>query len=84
MAHWMGLEGGDDDRAPFVRAALHGAIDHRLMAQMEAVEIAQREDRTAQFFGDRLVEGQALHRDGGLAAIVPESTPLTRRGRFHR
>jgi hypothetical protein len=45
-----------------VRAARHRPRDHRLMAKVKTVEIAQREDRTAQGFGDRLVKGQALHR----------------------
>ena len=57
----MRIEGRDDHRPALVRAARHRSPDHRLVAEVEAVEIAQRHDRAAQGFGDRLVEGQALH-----------------------
>ena len=67
MAHRMRIEGGDDDRPALVRAALHGAADHRLVAEVKAVEIAERDDRAAKGVGDRLVEGQALHGRRGLA-----------------
>ncbi len=61
VAHGMRVEGGDDYRPPLVRAALHRPPDHRLVAEMEAIEIAQRDDRAAQGIRDRLVVEQALH-----------------------
>ena len=60
----MRVEGGDDHRPPLVRAALHRPPDHRLVAEVEAVEIAERDDRAAKRVGDRLVEAQALHACG--------------------
>ena len=44
QAHRVGVEGGDDDRPALVKAALDGAPDHRLVAEVEAVEIAERDD----------------------------------------
>jgi hypothetical protein len=61
VADWMGIEGSDDHRPPLVRAALHGSPDHRLVAKMEAIEIAKRDDRAAKLLRDRLVMEQALH-----------------------
>ena len=60
----MGVEGGDDRRSALVEGALDRAADHRLMATVEAVEIAQRDDRAAERFGYRRGEAQALHRIG--------------------
>ena len=64
VAHRMRVEGRDDHRPPLVRAALHRAPDHRLVAEVEAVEIAQRDDRAAKLLRDRLVVEQALHQIG--------------------
>ena len=47
-AHRVRVEGGDDHRAPLVVAAGDGAADHRLVAEVEAVEIAERDDCSAQ------------------------------------
>src|SRR5690606_19111949 len=49
------------DGPAFVRPTLHCAPDHGLVAEMEAVEIAERDHRAAKRLRDRLVEGQALH-----------------------
>jgi hypothetical protein len=43
-------------------AARDSATDDRLVAKVETVEIAERDDRAAQGLGNGLVEGQALHR----------------------
>ena len=48
MADRVRVEGGDDHRPPLVRAALHRAPDDRLVAEMEAVEIAERHHGAAQ------------------------------------
>ena len=61
MVHRMRIEGRDDHRPPLMRAALHRSPDHRLVAEVKAVEIAQRDDRAAQGFRDWLVVEQALH-----------------------
>jgi hypothetical protein len=47
-----------------VEGALDGSPDHRLVAAVEAVEIAQRDDRAAKRVRDRRGEAQALHRIG--------------------
>ena len=44
-----------------MRAALHRPPDHRLVAQVKAVEIAERNHRAAKRVRDRLVVEQALH-----------------------
>ena len=51
MADRVGVEGGDDDRPALVRAALHRAADHGLVAEVKAVEIAERDDRAAKASG---------------------------------
>ena len=40
----MRVEGGDGDRAPLVEAALDRSPHHRLVAEMESVEIAECDD----------------------------------------
>ena len=52
MAHRMRIEGGDDGRTAFRARPGHRLADHRLMAQVEPVEIAQRDDRAAQVCGN--------------------------------
>jgi len=44
-----------------VCAALNRTPDHRLVAKVESIEIAQRKTGAAQSLWDWLVEGQALH-----------------------
>jgi hypothetical protein len=44
-----------------VKAALHRAPDHRLVAEVESVEIAKGEDAPLQLVGDAAVESEALH-----------------------
>ena len=44
-----------------VEAALDCSPDHRLVAKMEAIEIAEGDDCPAQGFGDPTGEAQALH-----------------------
>ena len=61
MSYRMGIEGGDDHRPLLMRAARDRPPDHGLVAEVEAVEIAERDDRAAKRVGNRLVEGQALH-----------------------
>ena len=60
--HRVGVEGGDDDRPPLVEPARDRPPDHRLVAEMEAVEIAEGEDAAPELFRDSAVEGQPLHR----------------------
>ena len=55
------IEGGDDHRPPLVEAARDRPPDHRLVAEMEAVEIAERDDAPLEAVGDAAGEGQALH-----------------------
>ena len=45
MADRMRIEGRDNRRAAFSLRPLHGFADDRLMAAMESIEIAQRENR---------------------------------------
>ena len=60
-AHRVRVEGGDDHRAALMKAALDRAPDHRLVAEMKAIEIAERDDASPQAFGDAAGECQALH-----------------------
>jgi hypothetical protein len=55
-------EGADDHRAAFMVAAGDGAADHGLMAEVEAVEIAEREDGSAQMVRNAGFKAQPLHR----------------------
>ncbi len=61
VADRVRIEGRDDDRPPLMRAALYCSPDHRLVAEVKAVEIAKRDDRAAKLVGYRLVVEQALH-----------------------
>ncbi len=45
VAHRVRVEGGDDRRPPLVGPRCDRAADHRLVAEVEAVEIAERDDR---------------------------------------
>jgi hypothetical protein len=49
VADGVRVEGGNDDRAAFVMPACDGAADHGLVAEVKAVEIAERDDAPAQF-----------------------------------
>ena len=60
-AHRVRVEGGDDDRPPLVVAARDRAPDDRLVAEVEAVEIAERDDAAAKRVGHAAIEGQPLH-----------------------
>ena len=60
-AHRVRVEGGDDHRPPLVKCARDGAADHRLVAEMESVEIAECDDAPLETVGDAAGEGQALH-----------------------
>ena len=51
MAHRMRVEGGDDRGAAFFARPANRLARHRLVAEVETVEIAQRDDRAAQAFG---------------------------------
>ena len=62
------VEGGDDHRPPLVETARDRPPDHRLVAEVEAVEIAERDDAPLEAFGDSAVEGQPLHRARALSA----------------
>jgi hypothetical protein len=44
-----------------VERALDRAPDHRLVAQMESVEIAEGDDAPVEAIRDAAVEGEALH-----------------------
>ena len=71
MAHWVRVESGDDHRPPKVEAERNRPADHRLVAEMEAVEIAERDDRAAKLFRDRLVVVQPLHWRRSIGASRP-------------
>ena len=60
--NWCSDGMADDDRSPLVGPALHRSADHRLVAKVETVEIAERDDRSAKLVWDRLVVEQSLHR----------------------
>ena len=70
-AHRMRVEGRDDHRPPLVMAAGDRSADHRLVAQVEAVEIAERDDCAAEAIGYGLVEGQPLHCAGAVSGAPP-------------
>ena len=57
----MRVEGGDDRRPPLMEGARDRPPDHRLVAEVESVEIAERDDAPREAVGDAAVEGQALH-----------------------
>jgi hypothetical protein len=51
----MRLEGGDDRRAALVEGPRHRPSDHRLVAEMESVEIAEGDDAPLEIIGDAAV-----------------------------
>ena len=57
----MRVEGGDDHRPPLMERARDSAGDHRLVAEVESVEIAEGEDAPLEALGNAPGEGQALH-----------------------
>jgi hypothetical protein len=57
----MRVEGGDNYRPPLVEGAGDGAPHDRLVAEMESVEIAERDDAPLKVVGDPAVEGEPLH-----------------------
>src|SRR3546814_14384959 len=57
----MRVEGRDDARPPIVLRMLDGAADDRLVAGVEAVPIAERDDAAAQGVGDAIVAIAADH-----------------------
>ncbi len=60
----MRLEGGDDYRPALVETHRDRAADHRLVAEVEAVEIAERDHAPAKAVRQGLAVRQALHRSG--------------------
>ena len=65
------IERGDDHRPPLVESALDRAPDHRLVAEVESVEIAEGDDAPLEVRGDAAIEGQALHCSRPLSALPP-------------
>ena len=63
MADRVRVEGGDDGRPPLVEAARQGPRHHRLVAEMESIEVAEGDDASPQGLGDAAGEGQPLHCD---------------------
>jgi len=57
----MRLERRDDYRAALMEGALDGAVHHRLVAEMETVEIAECDDAPLQIVGDAAGESEPLH-----------------------
>ena len=55
------IEGGDDHRPALVKCARDRAADHRLVAEMESVEIAEGDDAPLELIGDAAGEGEPLH-----------------------
>ena len=78
----MRIEGRNDHRPSLVRSALDRSPDHRLVAEVEAVEIAQRNNGAAHGVGDRLIVGQALQLGQGLTGLNCKSRRLTRQARI--
>ena len=62
IAHRMGIEGGDQRRPALGAGAIDGAADHRLVALVKSVEIAERDDAAAKMGRNRRAPVQALHR----------------------
>ncbi len=63
------VEGGDDDRPPLMEAARDRAAHHRLVAEVESVEIAERENAPLQLIGDPAGEGKPLHWRASLSGL---------------
>ena len=61
IAHRVGIEGGDDAGTAFSPRPCQRLADHGLMAEMEAIEIAQRDDGAPQAFGHRFTVVEANH-----------------------
>ena len=66
MAHRMRIERGDDCRAALVLRPAHRFADDCLVAEVESVEITQREDRAVQGGRERLSVIDANHLGHGL------------------
>ena len=62
VPHRMRIEGCHDHGLAQVEAERDRAAHHRLVAEVETVEIAEREDRAAKLIGNDLVVVQPLHR----------------------
>ncbi len=62
VPHRMRIEGRDDHRLPHMEAHGDRPAHHRLVAEVEAVEVAERDDRAAKLIGNGLVVVQPLHR----------------------
>jgi hypothetical protein len=67
------VEGGDDHRPALVMTAGDGAADDRLMPEVEAVKIAQRQDGAAKGLRDVVVEGEAVHWGVAVSARITDS-----------
>ncbi len=63
MAHRVRVEGRDDRRAALGLRPLDRLAHHRLVAEMEPVEIAERDHRAAQLVRHRLADGRASSGD---------------------
>jgi hypothetical protein len=61
VADRVRVECGDDHRPPLVEGARDGASHDCLVAEVEAVEIAEGDDASPKLLGDAAGEGQALH-----------------------
>ena len=61
MAHRVRIEGGDDRGAALFACPGNGFARHRLVAKVKAIEIAQRDDRAAQRFGQLLAMVEPPH-----------------------
>lgn len=57
----MRIEGRDDRRTPFLPRPCDGAPDHRLMAGVETVEIAEGDHPAAKRRRERCLASQSLH-----------------------
>jgi len=62
--HWMGIERRDDHRPSFVKSARDGTADHRLVAKVESIKIAECDNAPLQMIGDAAGEGKPLHSRG--------------------
>jgi len=73
----MRIEGRDDRRAALILRVADGAADDRLMAGVEAIEIAERNHPAAQGFFDTLVAVEADHGAGGASGTSPALSTRT-------
>ena len=61
VTHWMRIERRNDRRPAFCARPANRFSRHRLVAKVEAIKIAQCDDRATQAFGQRLAVVEKSH-----------------------